>query len=156
MGDNMQYGGLAGLDMPIYQRYAQRTRPQTDQMMVGQTLPDTQDFMKNYLNATTKQAELINQQLMNKQMSFGDYVRANDGSYLKGTSDWLTKGGNMQTGLAALGAAADMYGAYKQSKYQDKMADLAKRQQDIYEQEVKRQQQRQDRAQAAYDKAQGV
>lgn len=84
------------------------------------------------------------------EISFGNISSVGD------FGKWLGQGNNLQTGLAALGAAGQLYGAYNQSKYQKKMGDLAERQQNIYEQEVKRQQQRQDRAQAAYDKAQGM
>ena len=84
------------------------------------------------------------------EISFGNISSVGD------FGKWLGQGNNFQTGLAALGAAGQLYGAYNQSKYQKKMGDLAKRQQAIYEQEVKRQQERQDRAQAAYDKAQGM
>ena len=59
----------------------------------------------------------------------------------------ITGGINMATGL---------WSAYNQNKYADKMAKLEAQRQGFYEQQVNRQNQRQDLAQANYNKSQGL
>ena len=154
MGDNMQYSGLAGSDLS---RYLNQRRSAND-AMVGYTnfLSENQISPEFYNSLSDAERMGITQSYGNLNNLNGGAIKFGDIRSVGDLGSWLGQGNNAQTGLAALGAAADMYGVYKQSKYQDKMADLSKRQQDIYEQEVKRQQQRQDKAQAAYDKAQGV
>jgi hypothetical protein len=57
----------------------------------------------------------------------------------------------VEMGIGGLSSLASLWGAYNQKLYQDKMANLQKRAEDIYEQQVARQNQRQDLAQANYN-----
>ena len=149
--------GLAGsnyqLQIPMWNMYKGNRIVQETPM--GMTSVDGGFDMSKYLQG---------QQDMYKQsVDFATGANAPkwaDVQGVGGAMDWLTanRGGGQSylgTGLAALGTVVpQLYGTYYQSKYQKKMGDLAERQQAIYEQEVKRQQEKQDKAQAAYDKAQ--
>lgn len=85
------------------------------------------------------------------------------GSAFSGLGDsisnwWGGLSGKDQIGAVTggLNAAAGLWGAYNQQKYADKIANLERQKQGFYEQQVNRQNQRQDLAQANYNKAMGV
>jgi len=80
---------------------------------------------------------------------------------LGGVYDWATanRGGGSsyaKTGLGVLSAATDLWSAYNDNKYKDKMAKLADRQQSVYEDQLAKQEAKQAKAQAAYDAAQNA
>lgn len=63
---------------------------------------------------------------------------------------------NAEMTLGGISALGSLYGAYNTKNYQDKMAKLQEQAQGLYNQQVQRQNQRQDLAQANYNKAMGV
>ena len=149
---NGNYGLAAG----DYRAALKKLRPATSSVMdYGNYLGENQISPEFYNTLSGAEREALTQGYLNlnpaaSPMQFTDIRSLGD------FGEWLGTGNNAQTGLAALGTAAGAYGVYKQSKYNDKIAGLVEKQYNLYEQEVKRQQERQDRAQANYDAAQMV
>lgn len=119
--------------------------------------------MSNPMNNQSLQNELFKSQIdMNKvniANAKGSDMTFDQAQGLGGIWDWATanRGGGSsyaKTGLGVLSAGADLWTAYNQNKYQKKMGDLAERQQNIYEQQLAKQEVKQNKAQAAYDAAQ--
>lgn len=78
---------------------------------------------------------------------------------LGGTVDWLTSSRNggasyAEIGLAGLSAFSDFYFGNKNQKYQNKLLDLEREKQAFYENQVARQNVKEDKAQSNYDASQ--
>ena len=78
---------------------------------------------------------------------------------LGGAVDWLTSSRNggssyAEMGLAGLSALSDFYFGSKNQKYQNKILDLERQKQAFYENQVARQNAKEDKTQSNYDAAQ--
>lgn len=78
---------------------------------------------------------------------------------LGGAVDWLTSSRNggasyAEMGLAGLSALSDFYFGRQNQKYQNKLLDLERQKQAFYENQIARQNTKEDRAQSNYDTAQ--
>lgn len=86
-------------------------------------------------------------------------IKLSDVHSLSDFGSWLTdnRGGGsnyLSQGLGALGVGVNAWSAYNQNKYQNKLLDLQEGAQKFYEDQVNRQNQKQDTAQANYNAAQ--
>jgi hypothetical protein len=152
-------------------------QPNTNFVDLGQTPSNQSALVDNYLNNYDVS---IATKPYQPKLSMSDYTNPGDaapGADANGSSalsrffngsfnpfnwNWTGKDGLLaptapggksvvEMGIGGLSSLASLWGAYNQKLYQDKMANLQKRAEDIYEQQVARQNQRQDLAQANYN-----
>lgn len=124
------------------------------------------DYRKLMNENIKSQTDMNKQNILNA--TGADAPKWADVQGVGGTFDWLTanRGGGsnyLNTGLGAISAGVNLWEAYNKNKYQGKMADIADRaqglqdrQQNLYEDQIKKQEAKQAKAQKAYDDAQNL